>query len=111
MTNFSNVEVGQTIFIYSSYVGEPGKLIETRVTKLGRMYITVAFRKMRFDKNSGVQIDGYGVPARLYLSEQIYNEERRLEGRKKYIIQTINNRNLDNTTLHEIYRALKNGGY
>lgn len=111
MTNFSNVEVGQTIFIKSEYFGKPGELIETQVTKLGRMYITTAFRKMRFDKNSGVQIDGYGIPARLYLSERIYHDERRFEGRKKYIKETINNVDLGNETLHEIYRALKNGGY
>lgn len=111
MTNFFNVEVGQTIFIKSEYFGKPGELIETQVTKLGRMYITVAFKKMRFDKNSGVQIDGYGIPARLYLSKRIYQEERRLEGRKKYIKETINNVNLGTETLHEIYRALKNGGY
>lgn len=110
MTKFSNLNEGDKILVHSR-LSVTGELIETHITKMGRAYITVAFKKLRFCKYTGVQVDNYGVPARLYLTQLEYDTEKKMEGRKRYIKKVVANNYLDDQTAYNVFKALKEGGY
>lgn len=97
-----NIKKGQKVWINKDICG----ITETEIITVGRKYITVKLWKLKFDKDTFVEVGGYGLPAFLILDLEEYNRKCEIQKMKQKLYR-YNWDKLDDDKLEKIYEIMK----